>query len=55
MSDTENRPQDQETEEEEEEEPSTDIPTSADPSDPIGGDEGDPPIIIQGGGSGNPG
>jgi hypothetical protein len=51
MSDTENRPQDQESEEES----STDeIPTLADPSDPIGG-EGDPPIIIQGGGSGNPG
>lgn len=51
MSETENVPQDQNSEEE----LSDATSTSPDPSDVGGADEGDPPIIIQGGGSGNPG
>jgi hypothetical protein len=47
MSANENIPQDQEIEEES----PTDGTTSADPSDTVAA-EGDPPIIIQGGGSG---
>ncbi|HEX8633207.1 MAG TPA: hypothetical protein VF703_03545 [Pyrinomonadaceae bacterium] len=49
MSDSENRPQEPETEEE----TSTADTASADSPDPET-TEGDPPIIIQGGGSGNP-
>ena len=50
MSDNESIPQDQETEEES----SAPNAASADSAD-TGAAEGDPPIIVQGGGSGTPG